>query len=72
MAEPDPIDTILKDLRQEVSDILTMINIVMALRRNSGHLLQLLSTMLRELQADIEAALPAFPAEEEDHGTSQA
>jgi hypothetical protein len=73
MAEPDPIDALLSALREDVSNTLTMINIVVALRRNSGHLLQLLSTMLHELQADIEAALPAIPSEEEeDDGTSQA
>jgi hypothetical protein len=62
MAEPDPIDTILHDLRQDFGNILTMINIVVALRRNSAHLLQLLHTMLRELCERIEAALPAIPS----------
>jgi hypothetical protein len=36
MAQPDPIDTTLAELRQSFADISTMINIAIALRRNSS------------------------------------
>ena len=66
MAQPDPIDTILADLRQTLGDTLTMINIVIALRRNSGHLLHLLHSMLAELAVKIDTTLPTFPEEPEE------
>jgi hypothetical protein len=82
MAQPDPIDVILAELRQELSDTLTMINIVVALRRNSAHLLQLLRSMMVDLCEHIEQVLPTLPPEgvndtadqprspaEADHGT---
>jgi hypothetical protein len=65
MAQPDPIDQVLAELRQDFSNILTMINIVTALRRNSAHLLQLLHSMLAELAVKIDAILPTFPEEED-------
>jgi hypothetical protein len=42
-----------------------MINIVVALRRNSAHLLQLLRDMMVDLSQEIQDALPLLP--EEDH-----
>lgn len=66
MAQPDPIDTTLAELRQELSDTLTMINIVVALRRNSAHLLQLLRSMLDDLSQEIQEALPLLPAEDQE------
>jgi hypothetical protein len=67
MAEQDPIDTILAELRQELGDTLTMINIVVALRRNSAHLLTLVHSMLAELAVHIDRVLPGFPEDEEDN-----
>jgi hypothetical protein len=64
MAQPDPIDTILAELRQELSDTLTMLNIVVALRRNSGHLLVLLRGMMVDLCEQIDRGLPSLPEEE--------
>jgi hypothetical protein len=64
MAQPDPIDVILAELRQELSDTFTMINIVVALRRNSAHLLQLLHAILGKLCEHIEQALPTLPPEQ--------
>jgi hypothetical protein len=49
MTQPDPIDTTLAELRQSFADISTMINIAIALRRNSGHLLTLLRSMMIDL-----------------------
>ena len=69
MAQPDPIDTILAELRQELSDTLTMLGIVVALRRNSAHLLQLLRSMMVDLSARIDQALPAIPEEDSHEGT---
>jgi hypothetical protein len=66
MAEQDPVDATLSDLRQTLGDTLTMINIVIALRRNSSHLLQLVHTMLADLAVKIDAALPTFPEEEDN------
>jgi len=66
MAQEDPIDTILAELRQELSDTLTMLNIVVALRRNSEHLLQLLRSMLDDLSQEIQDALPLLPAEDQE------
>jgi hypothetical protein len=68
MAQPvDPIDTTLAELRQSFADISTMINIVVALRRNSGHLLQLLRSMMVDLSEQIDRALPSLPVEEGEH-----
>jgi hypothetical protein len=67
MTQPDPIDTTLAELRQSFADISTMINIVVALRRNSGHLLQLLRSMMVDLSEQIDQALPFLPAEEGEH-----
>jgi hypothetical protein len=66
MAQPDPIDTTLAELRQELSDTLTMLNIALALRRNSAHLLQLLRSMLDDLSQEIQDALPLLPAEDQE------
>jgi hypothetical protein len=66
MTQQDPIDQLLAELRQELSDTRTMINIVVALRRNSSHLLQLVHTMLADLAVKIDAALPSFPEEDDE------
>lgn len=66
MAQPDPIDTTLAELRHDLSNCLTMLGISLALRRNSAHLLQLLRSMLIDLSEHIEQALPSLPAEEGD------
>jgi ABC-type transporter Mla subunit MlaD len=65
MAQADQIDQTLEELRQAMGNTLTMINIVVALRRNSGHLLQLLRSMMDDLCEQIDRALPTFPDEEE-------
>jgi hypothetical protein len=65
MVQPDPIDTTLQELRQSLTDALTMINIVIALRRNSAHLITVLHSMLAELAVKIDATLPTFPEDEE-------
>jgi hypothetical protein len=49
MIQPDPIDTTLAELRQSFADISTMINIAIALRRNSSHLLILLRSIMSDL-----------------------
>jgi hypothetical protein len=65
MPQPvDPIDQILAELRQSFADISTMINITIALRRNSGHLLTLLRSMMVDVCAQIDQALPILPAGE--------
>jgi hypothetical protein len=66
MAQDDPIDKTLADLRQTLGDVLTMINIVSALRRNSRHLLGLLHTMLAELALKIDTLLPTFPEADDE------
>jgi hypothetical protein len=63
---PDPIDTTLAELRQSLGDTLTMINIVIALRRNSAHLITVLHGMLAELALKIDTTLPTFPEEPEE------
>jgi len=60
---PDPIDTVLAELRQDLGNTLTVINIVVALRRNQPQLLPLLRDMLGELSQHIEVSLPTIPAE---------
>ena len=68
MAQPaDPVDTILVELREDLSTTLTMINIAIALRRNSAHLLTLVHSRLAELAVKIDSALPGFPEAEEDN-----
>jgi hypothetical protein len=67
MAQPDPTDQILAELRQSFADISTMINIAIALRRNSGHLLTLLRSMMVDLCEQIDHALPSLHAEEGEH-----
>jgi hypothetical protein len=64
---PDPIDAILTDLQRDLGHCHTMLRICQQLRRNSAHLLQLLTSMLAELAEQIEAALPRLPAEEDHH-----
>jgi hypothetical protein len=66
MAQPDPTDQILAELRQELSNTLTMLNICVQLRRNSAHLLQLLRSMLDDLSQEIQDALPLLPAEDQE------
>jgi len=63
MTQPDAIDTLLAELRQELSNTPTMLNIALALRRNSAHLLQLVHTMLAELGDEIARAVPVLPEE---------
>jgi ABC-type transporter Mla subunit MlaD len=67
MAQPkDPIDQTLAELHQALGDTLTMLNIVVALRRNSAHLITVLHTMLAELSLKIDTTLPTFPEEPEE------
>ena len=61
----DPIDTLLVELRQNLVNTLTLLNIVVELRRNQPQLLQLLLDMLGELRQHIEASLLAIPEEDE-------
>jgi hypothetical protein len=63
---PNPIDPILTDLRQDLTNTLTLLNIAFALRRNSRHLLHLLRSMMIELCEHIDQALPLLPEEEGD------
>jgi hypothetical protein len=65
MTQPDPIDTTLAELRQSFADISTMINIAIALRRNSGHLLTLLQSMMGDLCEQIDQAKAILPPNEE-------
>lgn len=69
MAQPvDPIDITLAELRQTLGDTLTMVNIAIALRRNSGHLLSLLRGMMVDLGEHIDHALPTFPDPDKEDG----
>jgi hypothetical protein len=61
----DPIDTLLAELIEDISNTLTIINIVVELRRNQPQLLRLLRSMLGELSQHIEASLPAIPEEDD-------
>jgi hypothetical protein len=47
-----------------MGNALMMMDICVQLRRKSAHLLQLVRSMLAELGAEIEAALPSLPEEE--------
>jgi hypothetical protein len=67
MAPQDPIDATLAELREDLSNVLTMLNISLALRRNSAHLLQLLRSMMVDLCEHIDQALPSLPEEEGEH-----
>jgi hypothetical protein len=60
----DPIDQTLAELRQSFADISTMLNIAIALRRNSSHLLTLLRSMMIDLCEQIDRAVPSLPEEE--------
>jgi hypothetical protein len=64
MPEQDPIDALLVEIRRSLSNTLTMLEIVRAMRRNQRDLLTLLRSMRSELSNDIQRALPAFPEEE--------
>jgi hypothetical protein len=64
MTQPDPIDTTLAELRQSFADISTMINIAIAFRRHSSHLLILLRSIMSDLCEQIDQALPILPAGE--------
>jgi len=64
MAQPDPIDTILAELRQSLANVSTMLNICVQLRRSERQLLPLLRTMLQELCEQVEQSLPSLPEEE--------
>lgn len=66
MAQQDPIDATLAELREDLSNVLTMLNISLALRRNSAHLLQLLRSMMVDLCEHIEQALPTLPDMDEE------
>ena len=64
MTQPDPIDTTLAELRQSFADISTMINIAIALRRNSSHLLILLRSIMSDLCEQIDRLdVPPLPAQ---------
>jgi hypothetical protein len=60
----DPIDQTLAEVRQSFADISTMLNIAIALRRNSSHLLTLLRSMMIDLCEQIDRAVPSLPEEE--------
>jgi hypothetical protein len=64
MAQPDPIDTTLAELRHSMGNTLMLLDICLQLRRNSEHLLQVVRSMMVDLCAEIEAALPSLPEEE--------
>lgn len=66
MAQDDPIDTILAELRHSMGNTLMLIDICIQLRRTSAHLLQVVRFMLAELGEAIERALPTLPPEEGD------
>jgi hypothetical protein len=57
------MDPLLAELRQDLTNTLTMLNIALALRRNSAHLLQLLRSMRMDLCERIKQALPSLPEE---------
>jgi excisionase family DNA binding protein len=59
----DPIDTMLAELRHDIGNTLSVINVVVALWRNEPGLLPLLRGMLGELSQHIEASLLTIPAE---------
>jgi hypothetical protein len=63
---PDPIDTLLDQLNQDMGNCLTLLRICVQLRRNSTHLLELLKSMLGDLAENIEQALPSLPGEEDN------
>ena len=65
MAQPiDPIDQVLVDLRQSLSDSLSLLSVTIDIRRNSEKLLVLLRSILLDLGEDIVRALPVLPTEE--------
>ena len=64
MAQPDPIDATLAELREDLAHCLTLLNICVQLRRNSSHLLTLLGSMLIDLREQIDQATEILPAEE--------
>jgi hypothetical protein len=66
MADQASLDTILAELRQELSDTLTMITIVIQMRQNTDQLLRYLTRLLGDLHTHIWQALPSLPAEEEN------
>jgi hypothetical protein len=57
-------DQTLAEVRQSFADISTMLNIAIALRRNSSHLLTLLRSMMIDLCEQIDRAVPSLPEEE--------
>jgi excisionase family DNA binding protein len=59
----DPIDTMLAELRHDIGNTLSVINVVVALWRNEPGLLPLLRGMLGELSQHIEVSLLTIPAE---------
>jgi hypothetical protein len=66
MAQPDPIDETLGELRHSMGNTLMLIDICIELRRSSAHLLQVVRFMLAELSEEIERAPPTLPPEEGD------
>jgi hypothetical protein len=64
MTQPDPIDQLLADLRHSMGNTLMIMDICLQQRRNSSHLLQVARSMMVDLCAEIEAALPSLPEEE--------
>jgi hypothetical protein len=64
MAQPDPIDETLGELRHSMGNTLMLIDICLQLRRSSAHLLRVVRFMLAELGEEIERALPTLPPEE--------
>jgi hypothetical protein len=67
MAQADLMERTLQDLSEDLSHCLTMIGIVLAMRRNHGHLAQLLRTMLVDLCRHVEHSLSSLPEEGNDH-----
>jgi hypothetical protein len=64
MAQPiDPIAQVLVDLRQSLSDSLSLLSVTIDIRRNSEKLLVLLQSILLDFGEDIVRALPVLPTE---------
>ena len=70
MADRGEFDDILIDLREHLTNCVTMVNILLSVRRNQSHLAQVLNTMLRNLCTQVEEVLPSFPTQEDEEHSS--